>query len=145
MKIKPWDGYVIRKFYEFFAIIATLFSIWVAFFPISDETRKISGIVFLGVCVAIYAGVLVFANLTQKVELKIGNTKIVIRVGDIWEASGKKVIPMNEYYDTENNNDEGSIAEVIVAKNRHGSTGNIKMGWIGRYTKFRTIATNIQE
>ncbi len=51
----------------------------------------------------------------------------------------------DEYYDTSNNSDEGSIAEVIIAKNRHGSTGNVKMAWIGRYTKFRTIATNIQE
>ncbi len=51
----------------------------------------------------------------------------------------------DEYYDTQNNSDEGSIAEVIIAKNRHGSTGNVKMGWIGRYTKFRTIATNVQE
>ncbi|MBE6694045.1 MAG: replicative DNA helicase [Ruminococcaceae bacterium] len=35
---------------------------------------------------------------------------------------------------------ESSVAEVIVAKNRHGSTSTVKMGWIGRYTKFRTIA-----
>ena len=34
---------------------------------------------------------------------------------------------------------DSSIAEVIVAKNRHGSTANVKMGWIGQYTKFRTI------
>ena len=27
----------------------------------------------------------------------------------------------------------------IVAKNRHGSVGNVKMGWIGQFTKFRTI------
>ncbi len=39
--------------------------------------------------------------------------------------------------------DEGCIAEVIVAKNRHGSTNTVKMGWIGRYTKFRTIATDM--
>ena len=51
----------------------------------------------------------------------------------------------DEYYDTESSAEEGSIAEVIVAKNRHGSTGNVKMGWIGKYTKFRTIATNMQE
>ena len=51
----------------------------------------------------------------------------------------------DEYYDTENSADEGSIAEVIVAKNRHGSQGTVKMGWIGRYTKFRTIATNMEE
>ena len=35
--------------------------------------------------------------------------------------------------------EDSSIAEVIVAKNRHGSTGTVKMGWIGRFTKFRTI------
>ncbi len=39
--------------------------------------------------------------------------------------------------------DEGCIAEVIIAKNRHGSTNTVKMGWIGRYTKFRTIATDM--
>jgi replicative DNA helicase len=50
----------------------------------------------------------------------------------------------DEYYkvneSSEPNSDAAaSIAEVIVAKNRHGSTGTVKMGWIGRYTKFRTL------
>ena len=53
--------------------------------------------------------------------------------------------PRNEYYDADANSDEGSVAEVIIAKNRHGSTGNVKVGWIGRYTKFRSIATDMQE
>ena len=35
--------------------------------------------------------------------------------------------------------ESANTAEVIVAKNRHGSTGNIKMGWIGQFTKFRTL------
>ena len=51
----------------------------------------------------------------------------------------------DEYYKTEGNQDEGNIAEIIIAKNRHGSTGNVKMGWIGRFTKFRTLATDTQE
>ena len=47
----------------------------------------------------------------------------------------------DEYYKADSSNDtEGNIAEVIVAKNRHGSTGTVKVGWIGRYTKFRSIA-----
>ena len=52
----------------------------------------------------------------------------------------------DEYYknisgteDTEEAADSANIAEVIVAKNRHGSVGNIKMGWIGQFTKFRTL------
>ena len=51
----------------------------------------------------------------------------------------------SEYYDTEANGDDGNIAEVIIAKNRHGSTGNVKVGWIGRYTKFRSIETELTE
>ncbi len=36
-------------------------------------------------------------------------------------------------------NVNANTAEVIVAKNRHGSIGNVKMGWIGQFTKFRTL------
>ncbi len=45
----------------------------------------------------------------------------------------------SEYYDADDNPDM-SVAEVIVAKNRHGSTGTVKMGWSGRFTKFCTLA-----
>ncbi|MBE6558156.1 MAG: replicative DNA helicase [Ruminococcaceae bacterium] len=51
----------------------------------------------------------------------------------------------DEYYKVNesavpNTDAESNIVEVIVAKNRHGSTATVKMGWIGRYTKFRSIA-----
>ena len=52
----------------------------------------------------------------------------------------------DEYYkdisgaeNSEDAADTANTAEVIVAKNRHGSVGNIKMGWIGQFTKFRTL------
>ncbi len=50
----------------------------------------------------------------------------------------------SEYYDTDANDEEGNIAEVIIAKNRHGSTGTVRVGWIGRYTKFRSIENNLE-
>ena len=39
-----------------------------------------------------------------------------------------------DYYnpDTERKN----IAEVIIGKNRSGSTGSVDLGWLGSYTKF---------
>lgn len=40
--------------------------------------------------------------------------------------------------------DTANTAEVIIAKNRHGSVGNITMGWIGQFTKFRTIEDKIK-
>ena len=48
----------------------------------------------------------------------------------------------DEYYksDKDGTAQEGNVAEVIIQKNRHGSTGTVKMGWIGSFTKFRTLA-----
>jgi replicative DNA helicase len=51
----------------------------------------------------------------------------------------------DEYYDKNDKNDkndksDGAVAEVIVAKNRHGSLDNVKLGWIGPYTKFVNLA-----
>ena len=41
--------------------------------------------------------------------------------------------------------DSANTAEVIIAKNRHGAVGNVKMGWIGRFTKFRSLEGNVSE
>ena len=46
----------------------------------------------------------------------------------------------SEYYKTDEAGQDTSIAEVIIAKNRHGSTGTVNMGWNGQFTKFVTIA-----
>ncbi len=40
----------------------------------------------------------------------------------------------DEYYDKDP--EKANTAECIVAKNRHGSTGTIEIGWEGRYTRF---------
>lgn len=58
----------------------------------------------------------------------------------------------DEYYKDiggNKNSDEGvddtaNTAEIIVAKNRHGSCKNVKMGWIAQFTKFRTLEENLQ-
>ena len=43
----------------------------------------------------------------------------------------------DDYYnpDTEKKN----VAEVIIAKNRSGSTGTVELAWIGKYTKFANL------
>ena len=48
----------------------------------------------------------------------------------------------DDYYKTDKTpgETESQIVEVIIAKNRHGSIGNVKMGWVGKYTLFRSIA-----
>jgi len=48
-----------------------------------------------------------------------------------------------DYYDKET--DEQNIVKVIVAKNRHGMTKDVEMGWFGRYTKFTSLANHSDE
>ena len=45
------------------------------------------------------------------------------------------------YYDTEGQSDT-STAECIVAKNRHGEVGTVKLGWDGAHTRFMNIEYN---
>ena len=50
----------------------------------------------------------------------------------------------DEYYKSNGNagkepDTETPVAEIIVAKNRHGSTGNVKLNWIGKYTRFYSV------
>ena len=40
----------------------------------------------------------------------------------------------DDYYDAES--DDKNVAEIIVAKNRHGATGTVELQWIGQYTTF---------
>ena len=51
----------------------------------------------------------------------------------------------DEYYKTDKNEQEMNTAEVIVAKNRHGSVGSVNMGWNGQFTKFVTIEKQLEE
>ncbi|MBR4880959.1 MAG: replicative DNA helicase, partial [Clostridia bacterium] len=42
-----------------------------------------------------------------------------------------------DYYNKEKNQ---NTAKINIAKNRHGGTGDVDMGWIGKYTKFVTLS-----
>lgn len=38
-----------------------------------------------------------------------------------------------------------NVAQVIIAKNRHGATGKTDLGWYGQYTKFISVDTSHEE
>lgn len=43
----------------------------------------------------------------------------------------------DSYYNKES--EDVNISECIIAKNRHGSTGTVKLGWDGQYTRFSNL------
>ena len=62
------------------------------------------------------------------------------------DADSVIFIYRDEYYkETGVKKDDGNetpVAEIIVAKNRHGSTGVAKLNWIGKYTTFYSAPDN---
>ena len=46
-------------------------------------------------------------------------------------------IHREDYYDPET--EKKNIAEIIIAKNRSGSTGIVELAWVGKYTKFGNL------
>lgn len=47
------------------------------------------------------------------------------------------------YYD--DTVEDRDVAQIIVAKNRHGTTGDVDVRWIGEYTRFETLETMREE
>ena len=44
----------------------------------------------------------------------------------------------DDYYNKES--EKPGVAEIIVAKQRNGSTGPVELAWMGKYTKFSSIS-----
>ena len=82
------------------------------------------------------------AQLNRGTESRTGNRPMLSDLRDSGAIEQDADIVMflyrDEYYNKDSDNPQ-STAEVIVAKNRHGGTGTVPMGWMGRYTKFVTL------
>ena len=56
------------------------------------------------------------------------------------DADSVMFLYRDEYYN--NDPEKKNMAKCIIAKNRHGSTGTVELGWFGQYTKFTNLETN---
>ncbi len=57
--------------------------------------------------------------------------------GSIEQDADMVIFLSRDYYG--NDPERENLVDVIVAKNRHGSTGKVTMSWLGQYTKFSTL------
>ena len=102
MKRKFFDKLVIQKYGTIVSWISVIVSLIAIIVPFPEEWSRTTAIaILLLIFAAIYVFVWIWANKLRKVTLKVRNTKIVIKEGDIFEESCKKIIPFNEYFDTQ--------------------------------------------
>ena len=63
--------------------------------------------------------------------------------GAIEQDADMVIFLSRDYYG--NDPEKANLVTVSVAKNRHGSSGSVEMGWLGQYYKFSRLETNIRE
>lgn len=81
------------------------------------------------------------AQLSRSPEARTDKTPMLsdLRDSGAIEQDADVVMFLNrDYYQTDPS--KQNVAEVIIAKNRHGATGKVEMGWFGQYTKFTSLA-----
>lgn len=90
--------------------------------------------------------VMVLSQLARSAEKNGESGKAVSRTpmlsdlrdsGSIEQDADVVIFLSRDYYGTDP--ERQNLVDVIVAKNRHGSTGKVTMSWLGQYTKFSTL------
>lgn len=99
-KVGITDRNLIRDFLYLLSTVSVLFSFFSILVNIKEEYKKIIGMAIVVILLLVYFIMWMRANLMTKVELSIDNSKVIVKIGDLFEERGFKVIGFNEYFDT---------------------------------------------
>lgn len=101
MNVRIFDKGILKVFGAWVSWISIIVSLIVIVFPLPEDWEKgIVVTVFITVIVFIYLLIWACANFKKRISLRINNTKIIVKEGDLFQSRGKKVIPANEFFDT---------------------------------------------
>ncbi|WP_242958449.1 macro domain-containing protein [Clostridium cavendishii] len=98
--MKLFDKGLIKEYFVVLSIISVICSIVSILIDIPDNYKLGASVSLILVFLIIYIVLWVKANSLSKVRLKINNSVIDIKIGDIFKESDFKVIAFNEYFDT---------------------------------------------
>lgn len=104
IKVKLFDKQLQKDYYSVLSIISLVFSFILIVFEIPEKYKSVGGVVLVLLLTTLYIVLWIRANLSETVRLQINNSVIEVRVGDIFEEKGLKVIAFNEYFDTQVDN-----------------------------------------
>ncbi|MDR0983862.1 MAG: replicative DNA helicase [Ruminococcus sp.] len=88
--------------------------------------------------------VLLLSQLSRDIEKRADKRPVLSDLRESGSIEQDADIVMFLYRDKDNP-EESNLCECSVAKNRHGTTGQISLGWDGRYTRFLSIDDRVEE
>lgn len=118
-KVRFFDRRIVELFLKITSAISATLSLVVLFFDIPGECKHTLGWVFLGLLLLIYLVIWKCSNRLNKIDINVEGSDVTIRVGDIFQQPGLKVIAFNEYFDTQVDNQiisEHSLNGIFIKK-----------------------------
>lgn len=112
MKVSFFDNRIRLKFWGWFSVISGLLSFILLFdfLPNFFANYKVHiGILSLVLFAIIYFAIWCYFNFLKKITISIDGSSVILKSGDLFKEEDFKVIPFNEYFDTE-------VDDKIIAK-----------------------------
>jgi hypothetical protein len=103
IKVSIFDKRLFGSYLAVLSVISLLTSFGLIAFQLPDDfsTRVVAGIIIFALLVIVFLAMWVHANLEKSASLNFNNSTVEIKVGDIFNESGLKAIPFNEFFDTQ--------------------------------------------
>ena len=105
MKIKV--NFFDKKLFTTYLCVLTVISLFCSFgfiaikLPDDTDIRIAIGTIIIVLLLIIYITMWIRANILSETSLKINNSTLVVKIGDIFEENELKIIAFNEYFDTQ--------------------------------------------
>jgi len=103
-KVSFHDKRVFKKFLEITSVISGTLSVVLLFVKIPSEWKLCGLGIFVAVLALAYALIWMWSNNLNHININIEGSDVTVKVGDIFQQPGLKVIAFNEYFDTQVDN-----------------------------------------
>lgn len=100
-KVIFFDEDLRKSYFDTLSKINIIVSFVLIAITIPNEYKPYVGIGFIIILAIIYAYMWYKANKLTHKELTIGNSNVIIKIGDLFQETDLKVIAFNEYFDTQ--------------------------------------------
>lgn len=118
-KVNFFDRRVVENFLKITSVISTTLSLVVLFIDLPTKYKLTLGCIFIVLLGIIYLVNWIWSNNLNKIDINIEGSDVTIKVGDIFNQPGLKVIAFNEYFDTQVDNRviaEQSLNGIFIKK-----------------------------
>lgn len=118
-KVNFLDMRVVKLFLQITSVISSAVSLAVIFFDIPSACKIWSALALLMVLTLCYIGIWLWSNRLNSITINVEGSTVLVKVGDVFQQDGLKVIAFNEYFDTQVDNkiiSDQSLNGIFVTK-----------------------------